>query len=101
MGKMHWMSEYWIEVNMKDVRYARKLLENPIFERSDINFAHKDGKNYIIKEVEVRGYSVKDVMNKEGTGSVDKGAVFFWIDKGLIQLGKSYYPHLRFSVKKS
>ena len=101
MGKMHWMSEYWIDINMKDVQYAKKLLKNPIFERSNINFGHKDGKNYIIKEVEVKGYSVKDVMNKEGTGSIDKGAVFFWIDKGLILLGKSYYPHLRFSVPKS
>lgn len=90
---------YYEPINMRNVRFAIELLKNPIFERTPMNHAQRNDKNYIIKGVEVSGYSVKDV--REDGEYKDKGAVFFRIDKGLVQLSKSYYPCLRFSIPKS
>lgn len=98
---MHWMNNFIEKVEMKYVNFARKMLDNPLFKK-DIPTGYEirtDG-NYIIKDCYVTGYTVKDTKTDSG-GYEDKGAVYFAIDTGLIQLGESYYPPLRFSIPKS
>lgn len=97
--KMHWMRQFYIPINMDDVHFAHELLKNPLFEKPNINYAYPHDKNYIIKNVEVSGYTVKDT--KDEKGYKDKGAVFFNIYEGLIKISKSHYPYIRFSVPKS
>lgn len=93
------MNDWNIKVEMKHVMFAKKLLKNPLFECNMPVMNNRDGKNYTLRDVYVSGYSVKDVKTDKGT--VDKGAVFFRIDTGLLQLGFSYYPPLNFSIPKS
>ncbi len=96
---MHWMMKFFEPVNMDDVKYAKEMLRNPIFERTPINDKYVYDSTFAIDNVEVLGYSVKDVKTSKGV--VDKGAVYFKKGDKAIQLGLSYYPSLRFSIPKS
>lgn len=93
------MNDWTVKINMKHVFYARKLLDHPLFYKPDLNYAVRIEKNYVINEVYLVGYTVKDVKTDKGVE--DKGTVFFGIDTGLIRLGETYYPPIKFSVPKS
>ncbi len=101
MTKIHWMMAWFKETDMKLVNFAKRLLRKPIFESTNVLLGSTDGDNYIIENVCVSGYTVNDKKNEKTGYNEDKGAVFFYFDSGLIQLGKSYYPSVRFSVPKS
>lgn len=90
---------FYEPIDMGAVQFAKKLFRNPIIKHDKIDNAVKNGDNYIIEDVEVMGYTEKDV--KTDKGYEDRGAVFFKVDNGLIQIGISYYPPLRFSIPKS
>lgn len=96
---LHWMMEFFKPVDMTAVSYAKKMLRNPLITNTIGDYAHRSDNNYIIKGVEVTGYSVKDV--KTDSGYEDKGAVYFKVGDGVTQIGLSYYPQLRFSIPKS
>ena len=70
-----WLRDFSTPIQMKYVRFARELLQNPIFEK-DIpsGYAIRTDGNYIIKDCYVTGFTVKEKDNK------DRGAVFFKID---------------------
>ncbi len=95
------MMDWTKKINMVMVRYAKKLLSNPLIKSTNISLGIPLDKNYIISDVCVSGYSVNDKKDDKGI-AVDKGAVFFYLDNNeLIQLGKSFYPPIRFSIPKS
>ncbi|KKM64801.1 hypothetical protein LCGC14_1497680 [marine sediment metagenome] len=94
-----WMRDWSTKINMKMVIFAKKMLKNPLFDVNIPILHQKHDKNYIIDDVRITGYSVKDKKIKGGTE--DRGAVFCALDCGLLQLGKTYYPSPRFSIPKS
>lgn len=96
---MHWMTRFWIPVDMEMVKFAKKMLDNPLIEHSPIPLGFRYDGDYTIKDVMVMGYSVKD--SKTEKGYVDKGAIVFSTGDGLIQLGLSYYPSIKFSIPKT
>ena len=86
-------------VEMEAVHYAKKYIKLGSLTNTIPNNTYRSDKNYVIRNVEVMGYSVKDV--KTDNGYEDKGAVYFRAGYKMIQIGLSYYPSLRFSVPKS
>lgn len=96
---IHWMMAFFEPVDMKMVSYAKKLAKSTIIVNEIPNNFQKSDNNYIIKGVEVIGYSVKDI--KTDSGYEDRGAVYFRVGTKVMQLGLSYYPSLRFSIPKS
>lgn len=94
---MHWMNEYYKDVDMSAVRFAKSILRKEGI-KPNIDKAIEEENDYIIRNVMVTGFTVKDV--KKGIEYKDKGAVFFGTE-GLIKVMLSYYPPLRFSMPKS
>jgi len=93
------MTNWNKKIDMKYVLYAKKMLKNPLFDVNIPVLHRKHDENYIIDNVRITGYTVKDKKTKDGTE--DRGAIFCILDCELLLLGKTYYPPPRFSIPKS